>query len=222
MNDKNTTYRSDDSRASSSRYGPATTSNGEYRVKPDIIAPGTKIISAYYKWESDADWATMSGTSMSAPHAAGTAACIMDAGLTSSLEARVLMMNAAEDWNGKASGPGTDGPDKYTGFGYINLGDYLLNLGNVQAGLAPEGDNILFRHTGQSADDTVMLLWDRYCTGYYNYYPDMDLYVYDEAANTLLDSENKSRDNKRYLSAGTTNDVIYRVKVNYIPLYSTW
>jgi len=222
MEDRDTISRADDRITDSSRTGPATTSNGEYRVKPDIAAPGTEIISCYFDWENNEDWAIMSGTSMAAPHGAGAAALIMDAGLTSSLEARILMMNTAIDWNGSSTGPGTDGPDIYTGFGYLQLGKALLNIGNVQAGVGQQGESRLYRHSGQSETDTVMLLWDRYCASSYNYYPDMDLYIYDEAGNTLLESENKSRDNKRYLSSGTTNDVIYKVNVNYIPLYSSW
>ena len=95
MEDRDTISRADDRITDSSRTGPATTSNGEYRVKPDIAAPGTEIISCYFDWENNEDWAIMSGTSMAAPHGAGAAALIMDAGLTSSLEARILMMNTA-------------------------------------------------------------------------------------------------------------------------------
>ena len=61
-------------------------------MKPDIAAPGTYIRSCNYKWETHQDFVDMSGTSMSAPHVAGAAALLMDAGLTSSLEARVMLM----------------------------------------------------------------------------------------------------------------------------------
>jgi subtilisin family serine protease len=41
------------------------------RVKPDIAAPGTKILSANNEWESESDFIEKSGTSMAAPHVAG-------------------------------------------------------------------------------------------------------------------------------------------------------
>ncbi len=217
MDDNNSTYRTDDAISSGSRIGPGTTSNGEYRVKPDIAAPGTKIKSCYYKWETHQNFAEMSGTSMSAPHIAGAAALVMDAGLVSSLEARVILMVTADDWNGSSSGPGTDGPDNYTGFGYVNLNNVLLNLGNINTGTVQQGDIVLFRHTGQSANDHVLALWDRHCTQYANWYPDMDLYVYNDVTGGLIDSENKLRDNKRYLASGTTSDVIYKLKVQSLP-----
>ncbi|MDT8323727.1 MAG: S8 family serine peptidase [Bacteroidota bacterium] len=53
---------SDDKRASYSNYGSCV----------DIFAPGTSITSAYYT--SASAYATMSGTSMAAPHVAGVAA----------------------------------------------------------------------------------------------------------------------------------------------------
>ena len=47
------------------------------RVKPDIAAPGSSVVSAYYT--SDTAYATLSGTSMACPHAAGLSALLYGA-----------------------------------------------------------------------------------------------------------------------------------------------
>lgn len=46
---------------------------GDGRRKPDLVAPGEKILSCL----PDASWGTMDGTSMSAPHVSGAAALLM-------------------------------------------------------------------------------------------------------------------------------------------------
>ena len=60
-----------DTLASFSSKGP--TQNGT--LKPDVTAPGVDILSAYNT--GDSAYATMSGTSMAAPHAAGTIALMI-------------------------------------------------------------------------------------------------------------------------------------------------
>jgi len=45
------------------------------RMKPDVAAPGSSVVSASYS--SDTGYATMSGTSMACPHAAGVSALLL-------------------------------------------------------------------------------------------------------------------------------------------------
>jgi len=65
---------SSDTVSSFSSVGPTV---GGRRIKPDISAPGSNVYSSYNT--GNAAYATMSGTSMASPHAAGVAALILQA-----------------------------------------------------------------------------------------------------------------------------------------------
>ena len=87
-----------DARASYSNFGSAL----------DIFAPGSSIISAGIK--SDSSIATMSGTSMAAPHVAGAAAIYLSQHRSSTpLQVRTALVNVATA--GVVATPGTGSPN---------------------------------------------------------------------------------------------------------------
>lgn len=68
---------SNDSIASFSLWGPSQDPAGGSEIKPEVSAPGASIRSSYRY--TDSNYATMSGTSMAAPHVSGALAVIWSA-----------------------------------------------------------------------------------------------------------------------------------------------
>lgn len=124
-NGSSTTYGADDSMASFSNYGDHV----------DVIAPGVSILSTY-----PGGYATMSGTSMAAPHVAGAAAAYIDQ-------------------NGGASPASIDSALKSTG-GFDWTGDKdgskepLVNIAALLGGGSPEFHDVGV--TSVSAPDTAV------------------------------------------------------------------
>lgn len=114
--------REDDVLESSSGRGPTIYG----MIKPDISTPGTFIMSTNNNWETEADFVSMSGTSMSAPHIAGAVLLIMDymnaRGQPETIKA--LLMNTAED-------KGTTGPDNSYGYGYVDMSNAYIHRNDV-------------------------------------------------------------------------------------------
>ena len=93
----------DDIMAGFSSQGPTDV---DFRVKPDVVAPGVNVLSSIPVSFCGADattcWAFFQGTSMSSPHSAGAAAVVIDSfvtrGFTSytAAEVRSAVVNTAE------------------------------------------------------------------------------------------------------------------------------
>lgn len=144
FDDRNTVDRADDGIADSSSRGPTPAG----RAKPDVAAPGTRIRSAAF--DSDG-FVELTGTSMAAPHVAGAAALLYQAGLNHPLSVRALLINSADGAGWR--------PDM--GWGAINLARAQPGVANVVRGAVGAGAAKFYR--GRIGSDfKATLVWNRH------------------------------------------------------------
>jgi subtilisin family serine protease len=136
--------------STSSSRGPATGTVQEV-LKPNMIAPGTSIISAS---DIDEEFQVLSGTSMASPHIAGSAALIraVHPGWSVSQVASALETTStadlARDFDGPAATPHERGAGRpQLGLAanaglYLNVTGLEFNLANPDAGGVPRNLNL--------------------------------------------------------------------------------
>src|SRR4029077_9564960 len=111
---------SPDTLASFSSRGPVT-ADASNRIKPNITAPGTGNRSAYNT--SDTAYASLSGTSMATPHAAGVTALLLSARSYlrhNPTNQRTVLSNAAFHINSSLCSSNGTYPNNLYGYGRIN------------------------------------------------------------------------------------------------------
>lgn len=98
-----------DKLADFSSRGPV---NDNYDMKPEVVAPGVSVLSAYPSYMIDPEnqedyeyaYARLSGTSMAAPHTAGIAALLLDSKPDLDPDdIKTILMNTADPLNGEYS-----------------------------------------------------------------------------------------------------------------------
>lgn len=139
-------------RTASSSYGPTQASNGDGRLKPELVAPGGHIaekrgvvstnaqvggswvITSSIAWQP-ITYTRMTGTSQAAPHVAGTAALMLqaDPGMSSELFKAWLIATTIPL-------RGDGGSDPRSGYASCEVGYGLLNAYNA-AGLSHGGES---------------------------------------------------------------------------------
>ncbi|WP_242212384.1 S8 family serine peptidase [Bacillus cereus group sp. BfR-BA-01383] len=86
--------------------------NGNYDIKPDVVAPGVSIFSTAPEYINDPQdginygnaYVRLSGTSMASPHVAGTVALILQEHPEyTPFDVKAALMNTSDDLNGKNS-----------------------------------------------------------------------------------------------------------------------
>jgi len=203
---------SDDRIASFSSRGP--TADG--RVKPDISVPGTNIKSANYNWEGwfgfNPDFVDGSGTSPAAPHVAGSILLILDyKGFRWDPKGvKALILNTANN-------DGTFSDKNAFGWGVMDLESAYFHKDDVFLNNVEENSYKFYEGTNTQPGDKVTLVWNRHViySGAINpstYYQlnDLDLNLYDESNNNIIDSSTSSVDNVEQVEV---NDVYSNVVV---------
>jgi len=148
-----------------SSRGPVTI-DGSGRAKPDIVAPGAAIESAWPTYRStNSPYRTIQGTSMSAPHVAGASALIWSAASQLigeiDLTEQVLIKSAtAVDTNfcGESNSPVT--PNHTYGYGRLNV-----EAAVAMAQSPASADVTLLNCDGSALSDALVTLTDDF-TGY--------------------------------------------------------
>jgi len=222
------TIRADDFLKSSSSSG--YTLDG--RIKPDIVALGTNINSTWYQggWNNGKE-----GTSFSAPHISGAAADIYDYLNRNStvpkgfypLITKALLLSTADDWG--RWGAASDGPDRYTGWGYVNLANTwdLLDNGVILETNSLNYDNIYYKTPfyynltlNQDEIFNVTLVWNRhalYIGGFVFVYGNgrpnnLNLYLLN-SSKAVVDSSTDSLNNIEQISYQAPENGTYYLKI---------
>ncbi|MBI2579264.1 MAG: S8 family serine peptidase [Candidatus Aenigmarchaeota archaeon] len=200
---------SDDAISSFSSRG--FTSDG--RVKPDIAAPGSSIISAYNIWETTDDFVGASGTSMATPHVSGAVALVLNyKGLKwNPIAIRALMLNSAKN--------ATFSDRRAFGWGVMDLGEAYAQRNNVVLDNITEGAVKFYKITNMSAGNKATLEWNRHVvynganspTTYYSL-NDLDIYIYNESANTQISRSITGVENTEQVGTGASySSVVVKV-----------
>jgi subtilisin family serine protease len=213
VDDKNTLTRDDDVICTVPDLESSIGPTGDNRLKPDISAPGTEIISCNYDYEGGYPWGSATGTSMATPHVAGSIPLILNyVGIQWNDKAiKALLLNTASDKGDII------GPDNTYGYGYLDLNRAYTRRGYVYKGsLAdkPEGTVEKYYKGAINNGDKATLVWDRH-VDYVHYidenWPtnyltlsDLDLYIYDESNNGQISYSLSSLNNTEQVKSGST------------------
>lgn len=197
---KGTIGRSDDYMNSSSSRGPSPAG----RKKPDVAAPGTYIWTTSHQSDT---FVPATGTSFAAPHIAGAAALLRQAGVRDPLAIKALLLNTTDQLYWSA--------DK--GWGYANLARTWEQLGRAVTSTVAYGSYKFFRAFNPSLFYATLvwnrLVYSQYGTG--NCLSDLDLHVYGANTNSWLGGAASGIDNVEKAYTDTTGDLV--VKAKYFP-----
>jgi len=160
--------------AAFSSRGPAD----DNRLKPEISAPGTWILSTKSRSTSDVGWLSynssytyMGGTSMATPLTAGAAALLIEHLIEnanqpdpSSALVKAIFTAAADDLTGQYSsstnGAGESAPNNHEGWGIVNL-SRMVNASFIDGESVTTNDDRSFRFTvpANTPELRVILSW---------------------------------------------------------------
>lgn len=197
-----------------SSRGP--TSDG--RIKPDISAPGYKIMSA--KANTTSSYVAYSGTSMATPFTAGTVALMLDANpnLTPT-QVKSKLMSTSIDM-------GPSGKDIEYGMGRLDVYEVVKSAGgysgtNISVPNILYGDDSINSNKGSdiwqfNVDSlnypiSVTLVIPDWTSSWFSSNPDLDIYLYDPNGNEVANSLTSTRQENITFTPTVTGS--YRLEV---------
>jgi subtilisin family serine protease len=228
IDDKNTNIRSDDTIRDTSSAGPTRAG----RKKPDICAPGTKIITTLtnnnYGQNLVNGGDVITGTSFAAAHVAGSIALLMDYWTFDPLVIRANLIGTSTK---PFSDPDGDGWDKAYGWGYLwNYRAYNKRWNYKYSSIA-EGQSYYITGT-MSPGERATLVWHRHvdyvnstAPGVVKDLSDLDLYLWDytneEISGPPLDCSTSWIDNVEQVEYNGTGDKVVVIEVRGYDVPST-
>ena len=202
IDDRNTISRSDDYIDLFSCTGPTT----DNRIKPDLVAPGEKIRTTNYLWNSPltADFTEQNGTSFAAPHVSASIVLLSHAGLPYlPIVQRALLINTADDF-------GPNGPDNYYGFGYINLDHALLHQNDVYTDTITQNQVKFYSANFYSPDhDKTTLIWNRHFGVSLS---NLNIYAYNNNGISVGNGGSSINDNREHIYNLPAGNHVVKVK----------
>lgn len=220
MWDKNTVSRTDDVITASSSRGP--TVGG--RKKPDLTAPGTGTMTC----NTSGGFSEMGGTSSAAPKVGAATLLLTDAGVSDPRTIKAILINSADSWEDNDTATTADDGakvgkewNKTYGWGYMDLSHAHFHRNDYFASsVKPKGvaGNYKLYKGHMFNGEKATLVWERDVT--YNNaatptsfrnLSDLDLKLYAETTNTLLDSDTTVKDNVHQVAAKASQGAVVKV-----------
>lgn len=177
------------------------------RYKPDLAAPGTNITAPNYNWEASVDYATYSGTSMAAPHVAGSAALLRQAGVTNPLALKAVLLNTTDN----------TGWQNDRGWGYSNLNTALTEYTRYHTGsltARSQPGSIKFYRANAPSLLKATITWNRHVPDVSSsVFHDVDLAAFRLSDGAFLSSSASVPQNVEQVAVNTTSDVVVKASM---------
>ncbi len=176
-------------------------------------------------------FSTCSGTSMSAPHVAAAILLLEDGGNHNPMAQKAVLINTADAWDSQnTSSTSDDGPvngshwDKSYGWGYLDMAEARFNrndyfLGSVvPRNNTAEPDDYKLYKGRMYANEKATLVWQKRANYVAGEPPsasfslsDLNIRLYDENDNSLIDYDWDGNDNVHQVATGSTIDAVIKV-----------
>lgn len=220
MWDKNTVTRTDDVITASSSRGP--TVGG--RKKPDLTAPGTGTMTC----DLSGGFSEMGGTSSAAPKVGAATLLLTDAGVSDPRTIKAILINSADSWEDSDTATTADDGakigkewNKTYGWGYMDLAHAHFHRNDYFASsVKPKGvaGNYKLYKGHMFNGEKATLVWEREVAynnaatpTSYRSLSDLDLKLYAETSNALLDSDTTVKDNVHQVAAKVSQAAVVKV-----------